>query len=244
MQIHKHSRFEILPSIPGVPIEAELQGQLVRIERAGRTCYQSENGPVTVETASRFVAMLIRSGHESVIEHGGMCVKFYDVSRGLTHEFVRHRLASPSQESTRYVDYTKGADAPDLARFQLNCILPPHRDENQQVPLEDGREMSAAEMLDQIEMFYRALRKSGWGNDDARQILPTATEAEIVVTANFREWRHIFEERTQKAAHWEIRGTMNVLLETVKAIVPAVFGDFEKAGEDKNGLAYYCKVKR
>jgi len=102
--------------------------------------------------------------------------------------------------------------------------------------------VSLAQMLVETERFYRGLRKAGWAPEDARQILPTAIEAEIVVTANFREWRHIFEMRTQKAAHWEIRAVMCKLLARAQEFVPVVFDDFEFGGEDKNGVSYYKKV--
>lgn len=228
-------RFEILTP------EHELRVQLLRIEQAGRTCYQSERGPITEETAARFVKMLLRRGHESVIEHSSMTVKFLNCSRGFTHELVRHRLAAFSQESTRYVDYARRGEGLDLERFRLQCVVPPHREENEKVPLEDGRRLSLVEMFEETEKFYRALRKAGWAPEDARQILPQAIKAEIVISANFREWRHIFAMRTQKAAHWEIRKVMCDLLEEVQKIIPAVFEDFVEAGVDQHGLRYFVK---
>src|SRR3989339_1754477 len=128
----------------------ELKRQFMEIEMAGRTAYQSFRGEVTQESAKRFVAMLLRSGHESVIEHTSLEVKFTGVSRGLTHELVRHRLASFTQESTRYVDYAKGGDSPDLERFMMRCVLPPHQDIQRKVDLDDGRQMSPVEMMNQI----------------------------------------------------------------------------------------------
>lgn len=238
MKIIKKPTFQILTP------EAELKDQLLRIEKAGRTCYQSEKGNVTEESAAKFVGMVMKRGHESVIEHSFMSVLFQGLSRGFTHEVVRHRLAAFSQESTRYVDYTKGGEEPDLQRFQMEMVMPPHKDANQRVDLGDGRVMTPTEMADEIELYYRSLRQSGWLPEDARQFLPTGLVADIVMSANFREWRHVFKMRTQKAAHWEIRGVMNDLLVKVQEIVPAVFTDFEKAGEDINGLAYYEVVKK
>ena len=87
--------------------ESELREQLLRIERAGRTCYQSEKSEITTATAEKFVRMILKRGHESVIEHSNMTVRFSNISRGFTHEMVRHRLCAFSQESTRYVDYAK-----------------------------------------------------------------------------------------------------------------------------------------
>lgn len=234
MQILKNAgSFDILT--PG----KELGGQLLRIERAGRTCYQSEKKPITKKTAKRFIRMILGLGHESVIEHSNMTVRFNNCSRGFTHELVRHRLCAYSQESTRYVDYTRNGEEPDLGRFELRCVVPPHQDESQLVTLEDGRQMSMAQMLADCEQFYRALRKAGWPAEDARQILPNAIVAQIVVSANFREWRHIFKMRTAKKAHWEIRKVMGDLLVTVQRIVPGIFDDFVKAGVDKHGLCYF-----
>jgi len=224
----------------------ELENQLLRMEKAGRTCYQSEKGEVTKETAEKFIARLIKLGHESVIEHSQMTVKFFDCSRGFTHEMVRHRLASFSQESTRYVDYAKDAKGEaevNLNKFQIKFVAPPHTNNEEPILLEDGRKFSFAEMLTECEKFYRALRIAGWLPEDARQILPTAVKADIVVSANFREWRHIFKMRLTLAAHWEIRGILGNLLDEVQQVLPAVFGDFAEAGQDKNGLRYFKQVK-
>ena len=222
--------------------EKELQAQLLRIERAGRTCYQSEKKEITTESAAKFVRMILKRGHESVIEHSNMTVQFNNVSRGFTHEQVRHRLTAISQESTRYVDYAKEGKGPDLENFQLKCVVPPHRNENEKIALEDGRMMSISEMFAEYESFYRALRKAGWLPQDARQVLPIGTKSQIVISANFREWRHIFTMRTQETAHWEIRKVMGDLLEKVKTIIPEIFDDFVEAEKpDQNGLRYFEK---
>jgi thymidylate synthase (FAD) len=217
----------------------ELQSQLLRIERAGRTCYQSFKGEITRKTAQKFVRMIMKRGHLSVIEHSNMTVKFSDISRGFTHEMVRHRLASYSQESTRYVDYArKGAQEVDLDNFQVKLIGPPHKDCQEKVAVDEEEELSFSEMGEKIEQFYRALRKSGWKPEDARQILPIGLKSEIIVSANLREWRHIFNMRTSKYAHWEIRKVMIELLKEVQPILSPVFDDFEVGGEDKNGNEY------
>ncbi len=219
----------------------ELKAQLLRIEEAGRTCYQSGKEEITKETAKKFLYMLLKRGHVSVIEHSYMTVKFINLSRGFTHEQVRHRLTAISQESTRYVDYAKEGKGPDLERFQLECVVPPHRDENKKVGLEDGRRMSIVEMFAEYEKFYRGLRKAGWIPQDARQVLPIGTKSQIVISANFREWRHIFTMRTAKAAHWEIRRVMCNLLDFIQPILSPAFDDFVEAGVDENGLRYFGK---
>jgi len=236
MKILKNAgSFTILTPIP------ELRAQLLRIERAGRTCYQSEKKKITKETAVKFFRMLLKRGHDSVIEHSNMVVRFDNLSRGFTHEQVRHRLTAISQESTRYVDYAKEGEGPDLEKFQLKCIVPPHLNENEKVLLKDGRVMSMVEMFAEIETFYRGLRKAGWVPQDARQILPIGIKSQIVISTNFREWRHIFKMRTSKYAHWEIRRVMCNLVDYLKPILSPVFDDFVEAGVDNNGLRYFEK---
>lgn len=219
--------------------EEELEAQLLRIEEAGRTCYQSNRKEITKETAKKFVSMLLSCGHVSVIEHSNMTVQFNNLSRGFTHEQVRHRLTAISQESTRYVDYSK--EGFDIEKFQLECVVPPHRDENEKVELEDGRKMSIVEMFAEYENFYRGLRKAGWVPQDARQVLPIGIKSQIVISANFREWRHIFTMRTARTAHWEIRGVMCNLLDFVQPILSPLFDDFVEEGVDENGLRYFVK---
>lgn len=233
MKIIKKGSFIILTP------EEELKSQFLRIEEAGRTCYRSEGKEITEDSANKFNKMLVKRGHLSVIEHTLMTVKFINVSRGFTHEMVRHRLCSYSQESTRYVDYAQGETKPDIEKFELKCIVPPHKNENEKVFVNGFGAMSLSDMLRATEFFYRALRKSNWPPEDARQILPNAINANIVVSANLREWQHIFKMRTQKAAHWEIRQVMGDLLEKVQQIIPVIFDGFVEAGVDKNGLRYF-----
>ncbi len=209
-----------------------LEAQLHNIEHAGRTCYQSEKGPITRKSAQTFITKILRRGHESVIEHSAMTVRFSNVSRGFTHEMMRHRLCSFSQESTRYVNES-----------DLHFIMPPHRDDECILARSDKDVMgkSPREAVADMEAFYRALLEDGWQKQDARQFLPIGTRAQIVVTANFREWRHIFDMRTAKAAHWEIRRVMSNLLAQVRPLLSPIFDDFELGGEDKNGVPFWCK---
>jgi len=217
--------------------------QLLIVEEAGRTCYQSETEPITVESARRFVKGLIRSGHTSVLEHTLIVVKFFGCSRGFTHEAVRHRHTGFSQESTRYVDYAKGEDRPDLERFNMSFVAPPHRKVDEPIRVGPDAEMTPEEMVSQIETFYRALRKAGWPPEDARQFLPIGVESELVMSASFRQWRAIFGLRTNKAAHWEIRSVMCAVLVELQNLVPVIFDDFELAGEDTNGVPYYIQTQ-
>ncbi len=223
----------------------ELTNQLLRIERAGRTCYQSEESEITLESAKKFVRMILKRGHESVIEHSNMTVRFSNISRGFTHEMVRHRLCAFSQESTRYVDYAKTGEGIDLEKFQLHCIVPPHKNEEESFSIDilgDRVRLTPLDMFQIYENCYRALRQRGWAAQDARQFLPIGLRSQIVVSANFREWRHIFTMRTGKPAHWEIRGVMGNLLEQVQGIVPIIFSDFIERGNDLNGVRYFEKI--
>lgn len=217
-----------------------LINQLKNIEDAGRTCYQSFKGEITEESARRFIKMIMGLGHLSVIEHSNLTVKFFNVSRGFTHEIVRHRLASFSQESSRYVDYAKAGDENiDLDRFTIKVIAPAHQDIEAKVLLSDGTKISFRQMSENISEYYRALRKAGWPAEDARQILPNGLKSDIVVSANFRQWRHIFAMRCDKPAHWEIRSVMNKLLLKLQPILSPILDDFELAGQDAHGLDYY-----
>lgn len=219
------------------PIEWLIQQPLL-IEKAGRTCYQSEQGEITSETATKFIRMLIKRGHNSVLEHSWLMVQFNDCSRGFTHELVRHRLMAISQESTRFVDYTADGQL-DLGNISIKFIVPPHRDENEIITLLDGRQMTLAQMAADTELFYLGLRKAGWKPEDARQILPNGIKSQIVISCNLREWRHIFFMRTALPAHWEIRSVMCPLLSALKTIIPVMFEDFVDAGIDTNGVLYF-----
>jgi len=253
-----HKGIEEIPG-PGCVVilhkELELVNQLLRIELAGRTAYRSANKPITRESAGKFIKMLIRRGHESVIEHSSITVMFSNVSRGFTHEMVRMRLCSFTQESTRYVDYARkgipGEDEReevDLDRFEMGFVMPPHQEfpEMDIEVLHDGyvtvRTVNlASQVIEDYEGIYRKLRKAGWPPEDARQFLPIGLTSKIVVTTNFREWRHIFDLRCAKAAHWEIRAAMCKLLRKLQEIIPEIFFDFYQIGVDKNRVPYYVK---
>lgn len=196
------------------------ENPLPLIELAGRTAYQSRE-KITEESAEKFVNMIRKRGHDSVLEHSCMTVEFNNVSRGFTHELVRHRLASYTQESTRYVDES-----------DFNVVVPPEKDENEKIvslnlPNGQSLEVSFKEWMDLNEEMYRGLRAKGWVPQDARQVLPIAIKSQIVATANFREWRHAFKLRCAPNAHWEIRRVMTNLLNDVKKIIPVVFDDIQ-----------------
>lgn len=222
-------QFEILQS------HRELKRQILYIEVCGRICYRSERRQIDAKSADKFIRTIIKSGHESVIEHSSLTAIFSNVSRGFTHEMVRHRLCAFSQESTRYVDYDGGKL--DLEETELAIIYPPHQEihyAGDTVGLSSGHSLAYRQ-----EEEYKYLRRAGWMPQDARQFLPIGIASKIAVTANFREWRHIMKMRTQKAAHWEIRYMMCDLLKHLKDVIPVIFEDFVFSDKpDNNGYMY------
>lgn len=185
---------------------------LARLERAGRTCYRSEDR-ITPESARNFVRGLVKSGHHSVIEHENISVRLI-CDRGVTHELVRHRLASFSQESTRYVNYGRGPDGRGLV--VIKPLFFAEGSENYRTWL---KAMEAAEEA------YLALTDAGATAQEARSVLPNSLKTEIVMTANLREWRHVLAIRCSAASHPQIREIMKMVLARFQELLPEVFGD-------------------
>ena len=157
-----------------------------KLERAGRVCYKSE-GNIKVDSAEKFIRGIIKRGHESVIEHAAVSFKII-CDRGVTHELVRHRIASYSQESSRFCDYSAGKFGGELT-FIKPCFWS-EDDEN-------FRRWSRTMAL--IEENYLAMRAAGARPEEARSILPNSLKTEIFVTMNLREWRHFLKLRTASA---------------------------------------------
>lgn len=195
-----------------VILEAITPNATQLIERAGRTCYKSEKN-ISPESAEKFIKNIITSGHESVIEHASATFRVI-CDRGVTHEMVRHRIASYSQESTRYVNYkNKGMEFIDLNKAFPNAT-------KEQMDI-------VKKSYEDSEKAYCELLESGARPDLARQVLPNGIKTEIVMTANFREWRHFIKLRTSKRAHPCIREIAEEIHNVLKGICPAVFGDIE-----------------
>jgi len=205
--------YEILTDINGNAI-------LRKLEIAGRTCYKSEE-KITENSAIDFVTRILKSGHHSVIEHESLSVRFI-CDRGVTHEIVRHRLASYSQESTRYCNYSGG----------VTFIIPPW------VNIKPGEYLEVENMMKALDsdwewlhrMFrseesYIKLLKWGWSPQQARSVLPNSLKTEIIVTANLREWRHILKLRCSKIAHPQMREIMAPLLVELRGRIPVLFDD-------------------
>jgi thymidylate synthase (FAD) len=181
------------------------------IEEAGRTCYLSFD-KIGADSARDFIQKLIKMGHDSPLEHACATFRIENCSRAMTHQLVRHRLMSVSQQSQRYVD-----------EENFSFVVPPT------VPKEFQKEFS--DDMEAIRQMYIKWRDKGLKKEDARFVLPNACTSEIVVTANFREWRHIIKLRTSATAQWEIRLVSTKILEILKEQAPACFSDIE-AGRD------------
>jgi thymidylate synthase (FAD) len=177
------------------------------LEHAGRSCYRSE----AKGRPGKFLQARIREGHESIIEHASVSFEITGISRACSHQLVRHRIASYSQESQRYVDML----APEF-------VIPPS--------VADNPEAMAIwdQFMDQVAETYGRLREQGVRKEDARFILPNATATRIIVTMNFRSLRHFFSVRCDRAAQWEIRALALEMLRQVHALAPSVFADLHE----------------
>lgn len=184
------------------------------IEEACRCCYQSYS-KVTKDSHSALIRSVIRRGHLSVLEHASITVKITG-SRVLTHELVRHRLASYSQESQRYVAYGDRHGVKKTKNYSaaIPQTIRGSKYEEKYLKLIDDCFNLYCEMLEEIPA------------EDARYILPNATESEIYFTVNLRELRHMFELRCSERAALEIRQVFVGLLVLCKEIFPNVFFDF------------------
>jgi thymidylate synthase (FAD) len=174
------------------------------VEYAGRACYRSE----PKGDPGKFLRARVGEGHESIIEHASVTFEISGVSRACSHQLVRHRIASYSQESQRYVDMS----APEF-------VIPPSIANSPQAVV------VWEECMGQVVDTYHRLRELGARKEDARFVLPNATATRIIVTMNFRALRHLFSVRCDKAAQWEIRDVALEMLHQVHALAPGVFGD-------------------
>lgn len=199
--------YEILTPIRG--------DELQLIEKAGRTCYKSED-KITDESAKKFVAGLIKRNHEAMLEHSFLSIRFI-CDRGVSHELVRHRLASFAQESTRYCNYSQ-----DKFGNELTFIKPLFFDE-------DTNEYRLWEHAMRVaESDYMMMLNAGRTAQEARSILPNSIKTEVVMSTNYREWRHFFKLRAARAtgpAHPQMEEITRPLLEELKTLIPVVFDD-------------------
>lgn len=198
------------------------------IEKCGRTCYKSPEKDA--ETRAKFIAGIIRSGHTSVIEHASATFRLKGVSRSLTHQLVRHRLFSFSQQSQRYVK-----------EGEPNYVTPPalHVPEvlDSADKTLDPMQVAARKIYDDCMRncwnTYKTLLELGLKKEDARFVLPNAACTEICVTGNFREWYNFLELRLDVHAQWEIRTLAWAILDKLIGIAPNVFNDLRDKHKDR-----------
>lgn len=191
--------------------------ELQHIEKIGRVCYKSED-KITAdgESAKKFVKMIIDRGHEAMIEHSSLSVKF-TVDRGVSHELVRHRIASFAQESTRYCNYSKDKFGKEITVIEP-CFFS---------PLSDSYTFWKHAM-ESAEANYFILLDNGATPQEARSVLPNSTKTEITITANYREWRNFFKLRTANVAHPQMREVTVPLLKELKGKLPIIFDDIKE----------------
>ena len=188
---------------------------LKKIERVARTCYKSES-KIKDGSARKMVAGLIKSGHDAMLEHASVTVKFV-VDRGISHELVRHRMASFAQESTRYCNYMK-----DDFGSEITFIIPKYLDSK------SAGYYAWKETMKYCEDAYFKLLDIGLTPQEARAVLPNSTKTEVVMTANLREWIHFFKLRalgTTGKPHPQMLEVAIPLLEDFKKAIPVVFDD-------------------
>ena len=189
-----------------------LQLQLKHVEKCGRICYLSE--PKDPEgSTDKFIRMLIKNGHESPLEHGGCTFKIV-TDRAISQEVVRHRLASYSQESTRYCNYANGKFSREITVIESSGLA-----EN------EAREWLDA--MEHLERTYLLMIDSGVKPEKARDVLPLCLKTELMMTANFREWRHFLKLRGSRMAHPGIRKIAKQIYEVFQRAIPVLVEDIE-----------------
>ena len=190
------------------------QDLLSTVEIAGRTCYKSED-KITDGSAEKFVRNILKRGHEAVIEHSSLTVRF-TCDRGVSHEIVRHRLAAYCQESTRYCNYSKdgfGGEITVIKPMSFDCSDSPYR--------------ICKRSCENAETAYFDLLNEGCTPQEARSVLPNSLKTEVVMTADMREWRHFIRLRCAPAAHPDMRVVAGLLYDLLKSTYPVFFEDIE-----------------
>lgn len=221
---------------PSHQILTKIDGEriLKNIEAAGRTCYKSED-KITKDSAKKFVKMVTKRGHHSVIEHESISVRFI-CDRGVSHEIVRHRLAAYSQESTRYCSYKGGVTfiIPHWTSWSPGDYTSDIVTEINMEEQIDSADSIWLNFISIAEKDYQKLLNLGWSPQQARSILPNSLKTEIVMTCNIREWRHVLNLRCGKAAHPQMREIMLQLLDEFHEKVPVLFDDIYDSFFEEN----------
>ena len=216
--------FEILSSVAPEVI-------LKNLEAYGRVCYKSEN-KATPASTDPFIRKLIKSGHESVIEHEKITVRII-CSRSVTHEIIRHRIASYTQESTRYCNYAQERFGNELT-FVKPCFW----------AYDSAAYSIWLKQMQSIEDNYLALIAASATPEQASSILPSSLKSEIIVSMNLREWRHFFKLRTSKRAHPQMREISIPLLCAMQNLLPAVFDDITATEEAYDNAPNQCQCHK
>lgn len=208
------------------------------IERAGRTCYKSESN-ITDESAEKFVRNIIRHGHEAMLEHASMTVRFI-VDRGISHELVRHRIASFAQESTRYCNYSKDKFGNEITVIEpcfFKHISDERKEEIKLLTTIYGNELKTNleaqyyfwfDACTNAENQYFLMIKAGATAQEARAVLPNSLKTEVIMTANMREWRHFLKLRASGSTgmpHPQMLEVAIPLLNELREKLPAIFED-------------------
>ena len=212
MKIIKPSATVVNPFEEFMTIEQYMKCLVKHIETVGRVCYKSEEN-ITEDSYEGFVRRLIDRGHEAMVEHSGFTVRFI-VDRGVSHELVRHRIASFAQESTRYCNYSK-----DKHGNEITVIEPFFYEKDS-----NGYNVWLSSM-EVAEHYYLGLVTHGSTPQEARSVLPNSVKTEVMMTANFREWRSFFKLRIAKGAHPQMREVTIPLLRYLQGMCPIIFDD-------------------
>lgn len=197
----------------------DYQKMLKKIEKIGRVCYKSED-KIKEDSAEKFIKGIIKRGHESVIEHENISVRFI-CDRGVSHEIVRHRIASYSQESTRYCNYHQ-----EKYGRQITCIdIATGFKYDLNNPIDYKKYQIWMDAMKSAEESYFKMIELGASPQEARSVLPNSLKTEIIATINIREWRHLLKLRTSKASHPQFREVANMLLQLFAKEYPVFFED-------------------
>ena len=210
---------------PSVEIISKIDSDEVMklIEKAGRVCYKSEDH-IAKDSAEKFIKRIIKSGHESVIEHYSITVKFV-CDRGVSHEIVRSRLASYSQESTRYAAYNK-----DKFGSEITVINPCFWKRG------TSNYKRWVDAMANAEATYMNMMNDGAKAQEARSVLPNSLKTEVYMTANIREWRHTLNLRCDSASHPQMREVMKSLLIKLHEALPVFFDDLYQKFIDQSDV--------
>jgi thymidylate synthase (FAD) len=213
----------------GEPLDTNSEAKIGQfLESCGRVCYKSED-KITEDSYKKFLKTIIKSGHESILEHISISAKIV-TNRGITHELVRHRLGNFSQESTRYCNYSGN-------RFgnELSFVIPvwvSDEEVSKHFPEEqyDSGYLNNpiyvwVNQMQSCEDEYLRLLQLGWTPEKAREILPNSLATTIMTTFNVRQWRHVIEQRLSPKCHPQMRYVMIKIAEKFNEYLPLFFSD-------------------